>query len=140
MQLAEHEANRLNHEYIGTEHILLGLIAERFGVAGAVLQSLGVDLPKARLKVEESVAALATCRVTGALPLSPRAGRVIAFSHEEAAKLQHSYVGTEHLLLGLTRDCDGVGAETLVKLGLKLVDIREEVLNLLGHKLDGTPM
>ena len=140
MQLAEREANRLNHEYIGTEHILLGLIAEREGVAGYVLQLLGVNLPTARLKVEESVPPLATSRVTGALPVAPRAGQAIALSHEESAKLNHNYVGTEHLLLGLTRDFDGVGAETLVRLGLKLEDVREEVLSLLGHNRDGAPM
>lgn len=133
MQLAELEASRLNHEYIGTEHILLGLIAERFGVAGHVLQSLGVDLQKARRKVEERVPPLTTRRMSGALPIAPRAGQVIALSHEDAAKLQHNYVGTEHLLLGLTRDCDGVAAEMLVKMGLKLESVRDEVLNRLGH-------
>ena len=136
MQLAEDEANRLNHEYVGTEHILLGLVAERFGVAGAVLKNLGVDLPKARLTVEGLAAPLPPSNKSNDLPVSPRARQAVATSHEEAAKIGHGYVGTEHLILALTRDADSVAAKSLLNLGLKLDDIREEVLKLLGHNLD----
>lgn len=140
MQLADREARRLNHEYIGTDHILLGLIAEEAGVAGAVLANLGIDLPKARRKVEELVPPLPPGAQFGELPLTPRAAQAIAYSHEEAAKLSHNYVGTEHLILGLTRDADFVAAQALVGLGVALEDVREEVLSVLGHNRDGTPM
>ena len=135
MQLANQEAQRFNHEYIGTEHILLGLVKEGSGVAANVLKNLDVDLRKIRLEVERIVqhGQGGDQVVMGRLPHTPRAKKVIEYSVEEARNLNHSYVGTEHLLLGLLREHEGVAAQVLMNLGLKLDDVREEVLNLLGH-------
>ncbi len=135
MQLANQEAQRFNHEYIGTEHILLGLVKEGSGVAANVLKNLDVDLRKIRLEVERIVqhGQGGDQVVMGRLPHTPRAKKVIEYSIEEARNLNHSYVGTEHLLLGLLREHEGVAAQVLMNLGLKLDDVREEVLNLLGH-------
>ena len=135
MQLANQEAQRFNHEYIGTEHILLGLVKEGSGVAANVLKNLDVDLRKIRLEVERIVqpGAGGDQVVMGRLPHTPRAKKVIEYSIEEARNLNHNYVGTEHLLLGLLREQEGVAAQVLMNLGLKLEDVREEVLNLLGH-------
>ena len=135
MQLANQEAQRFNHEYIGTEHILLGLVKEGSGVAANVLKNLDVDLRKIRLEVERIVQSGAGGDqvVMGRLPHTPRAKKVIEYSIEEARNLNHNYVGTEHLLLGLLREQEGVAAQVLMNLGLKLEDVREEVLNLLGH-------
>jgi hypothetical protein len=132
MQLANQEAQRFNHEYIGTEHILLGLIKEGQGVAGHVLQNLDIDLRKIRLEVEKIVQSGPDMVTMGKLPQTPRARKVIEYSVEEARNLNHNYVGTEHLLLGLLREQEGVAAQVLMNLGLKLEDVREEVLNLLG--------
>src|SRR5579884_3925720 len=137
MQLANQEAQRFNHEYIGTEHILLGLVKEGSGVAANVLKNLDVDLRKIRLEVERIVqpGAGGDQVVMGRLPHTPRAKKVIEYSIEEARNLNHNYVGTEHLLLGLLREQEGVAAQVLMNLGLKLEDVREEVLNLLGHNM-----
>lgn len=137
MQLANQEAQRFNHEYIGTEHILLGLVKEGSGVAANVLKNLDIDLRKIRLEVEKIVqTGPGTEMVTmGKLPQTPRAKKVIEYSIEEARNLNHNYVGTEHLLLGLLREQEGVAAQVLMNLGLKLEDVREEVLNLLGHNM-----
>ncbi|MCO8124058.1 ATP-dependent Clp protease ATP-binding subunit [Stieleria sp. TO1_6] len=137
MQLANQEAQRFNHEYIGTEHILLGLVKEGSGVAANVLKNLDVDLRKIRLEVEKLVQSGPEMVTVGKLPQTPRAKKVIEYSMEEARNLNHSYVGTEHILLGLLREQEGVAAQVLMNLGLKLEDVREEVLNLLGHGLDG---
>ncbi|QDV60898.1 ATP-dependent Clp protease ATP-binding subunit [Crateriforma conspicua] len=136
MQLANQEAQRFNHEYIGTEHILLGLVKEGSGVAANVLKNLEVDLRKIRLEVEKLVQSGPEMVTVGKLPQTPRAKKVIEYSMEEARNLNHSYVGTEHILLGLLREQEGVAAQVLMNLGLKLEDVREEVLNLLGHGLD----
>src|SRR5882724_11427562 len=136
MQLANQEAQRLNHEYIGTEHILLGLVKEGSGVAANVLKNLDVDLRKIRLEVEKLVQSSPEVGTPGKLPQTPRAKKVIEYSIEEARNLNHNYVGTEHLLLGLLREQEGVAAQVLMNLGLKLEDVREEVLNLLGHNMD----
>src|SRR3989441_5236694 len=133
MQLANQEAQRFNHEYIGTEHILLGLVKEGSGVAANVLKNLDIDLRKIRLEVEKIVQAGPDMVTMGKLPQTPRAKKVIEYSIEEARNLNHNYVGTEHLLLGLLREQEGVAAQVLMNLGLKLEDVREEVLNLLGH-------
>src|SRR5205809_1704177 len=133
MQLANQEAQRFNHEYIGTEHILLGLVKEGTGVAANVLKNLDIDLRKIRLEVEKIVQAGPDMVTMGKLPQTPRAKKVIEYSIEEARNLNHNYVGTEHLLLGLLREQEGVAAQVLMNLGLKLEDVREEVLNLLGH-------
>src|SRR5882724_6198253 len=136
MQLANQEAQRFNHEYIGTEHILLGLVKEGTGVAANVLKNLDIDLRKIRLEVEKIVQAGPDMVTMGKLPQTPRAKKVIEYSIEEARTLNHNYVGTEHLLLGLLREQEGVAAQVLMNLGLKLDDVREEVLNLLGHNME----
>ena len=137
MQLANQEAQRFNHEYIGTEHVLLGLIKEGSGVAANVLKNLDVDLRKIRLEVEKLVQSGPDMVTMGKLPQTPRAKKVIEYSMEEARNLNHNYVGTEHILLGLLREQEGVAAQVLMNLGLKLEDVREEVLNLLGHGVEG---
>lgn len=138
MQLAAEEARRFNHEYIGTEHVLLGLVRENAGVAANVLKNLDIDLRAIRREVElivqhgpggEQV-------VMGRLPHTPRTKKVIEYAVLEAQRLRHNYVGTEHLLLGLIREDEGVAAQILMYLGLKLEDVREEVLNLLGRDPD----
>jgi ATP-dependent Clp protease ATP-binding subunit ClpC len=136
MQLANQEAQRFNHEYIGTEHILLGLVKEGSGVAANVLRNLDVDLRKIRLEVEKLVQSGPEMVTIGKLPQTPRAKKVIEYSMEEARNLNHNYVGTEHILLGLLREQEGVAAQVLMNLGMKLEDVREEVLNLLGHGME----
>ena len=137
MQLANQEAQRFNHEYIGTEHMLLGLVKEGTGVAANVLKNLDVDLRKIRLEVEKLVQSGPEMITMGKLPQTPRAKKVIEYSMEEARNLNHNFVGTEHILLGLLREQEGVAAQVLMNLGLKLEDVRDEVLNLLGNGLEG---
>jgi ATP-dependent Clp protease ATP-binding subunit ClpC len=137
MQLANQEAQRFNHEYIGTEHMLLGLVKEGTGVAANVLKNLDVDLRKIRLEVEKLVQSGPEMITMGKLPQTPRAKKVIEYSMEEARNLNHNFVGTEHILLGLLREQEGVAAQVLMNLGLKLEEVREEVLNLLGSGLEG---
>ena len=132
MQLAKQEAQRFNHEYIGTEHILLGLVKEGSGVAANVLRNMDVELKKIRLEVEKIVQTGPELVSVGQLPFTPRAKQVIDLAMEEARSLGHNYVGTEHLLLGLLRENEGVAAQVLLNLGLGLEDVREEVLSLLG--------
>ncbi|MFM1935766.1 MAG: hypothetical protein RI990_725, partial [Planctomycetota bacterium] len=132
MALANQEAQRFNHEYIGTEHILLGLVKEGSGVGANVLKNLDIDLRKVRLEVEKLVKSGPEMVTMGKLPQTPRAKKVIEYAIEEARNLNHNYVGTEHLLLGLLREHDGVAAQVLMNLGLKLEEVREEVLSLLG--------
>src|SRR5205814_9105652 len=136
MQLANQEAQRFNHEYIGTEHLLLGLVKEGSGVAANVLKNLDIDLRKIRLEVEKIVQSGPDMVTIGKLPQTPKAKKVLEYAMEEARNLNHNYVGTEHLLLGLLREQEGVAAQVLMNLGLKLEDVREEVLNLLGHNMD----
>jgi ATP-dependent Clp protease ATP-binding subunit ClpC len=138
MQLANQEAQRFNHEYIGTEHIILGLLAEGSGVAANVLRNLVIDPRKIRRDVESIVqhGPGGEQVVTGRLPHTPRGKKVIEYAIDEARRLGHNYVGTEHILLGLLREEEGVAAQVLMNLGLEFHVVREEVLNLLGH---GTP-
>ena len=136
MALANQEAQRFNHEYIGTEHILLGLVKEGSGVGANVLKNLDVDLRKVRIEVEKLVKSGPDMVTMGKLPQTPRAKKVIEYAIEEARNLNHNYVGTEHLLLGLLREHDGVAAQVLMNLGLKLEEVREEVLNLLGASVE----
>jgi len=136
IQLADSEAVSFNHEYIGTEHVLLGLIKEGSGVAANALKFLGIDLQKSRLEVERLLQSGPCIVPKDELPLTPRARKVIEYSMEEARHLNHNYVGTEHILLGLLREQEGVAAQVLMNLGLKLEEVREEVLNLLGHGLE----
>ncbi len=136
MALAHQEAQRFNHEYIGTEHILLGLVKEGSGVGANVLRNLNVELRNVRLEVEKLVKSGPEMVTMGKLPQTPRAKKVIEYAIEEARNLNHNYVGTEHLLLGLLRERDGVAAQVLMNLGLKLDEVREEVLNLLGAGME----
>jgi ATP-dependent Clp protease ATP-binding subunit ClpA len=140
MQLANEEAQRFHHEYIGTEHILLGLVREGAGVAANVLKNLAVDLHRIHLEVEKIVMpGPDLVGYPGRLPQTPRAKKVIEYAIEEARKLNHQWVGTEHLLLGLLRAEEGVAAQILMNFGLTLTDAREEVLCLLGHPLNPAP-
>lgn len=136
MQLANREARRFHHEYLGTEHILLGLIKQGTGTGANVLQNLGVDLRNIRLEVEKMVAAGADSVHTAKLPQTPRAKTVIEYAIQESRSLSHTYVGTEHILLGLARESEGVAARVLVNLGVTLEDVRREVRILLGHDPD----
>ena len=141
MQLASDEAQQYGHEYVGTEHILLGLIKEGCGVAGNVLKNLGIDLPKVRRQVEGIIQRGPDSDPVKwqKMPLTPRSKKVVEFSIEEARGLKHNYVGTEHLLLGVLREQEGVAAQVLMNLGLTLKDVRDEVLNLIGHNLPTAP-
>lgn len=136
LQLANQEAMRFNHEYIGTEHILLGLIKEGSGVAANVLKNLEVDLRKVRLEVEKLVQSGPDIPGDGKLPQTPLAKRVVERSIEAARTLGHNYIGTEHLLLGLLSVEEGVAFQVLTNLGLKTADVGEECLALLGMGLD----
>jgi hypothetical protein len=120
MQLANQEAQRFNHEYIGTEHILLGLVKEGSGTAATALKDLGIDLRKIRLEVEKRVQSGPDAVIMGKLPHTPRAKKVIEYSIEEARKLGHNYVGTEHLLLGLLKEGEGIASQILNNLGATL--------------------
>ena len=135
--LAKEEAKRFNHDYIGTEHILLGLIREGEGVASAVLQNLGLGLDKIRLEIEKLVQPGPSTLVSGDIPFTPRAKRVIELSMEEARSLGHNYIGTEHLLLGLIREGEGVAAQVLLSLELDLSKLRSEIMELLGQGIPG---
>ncbi len=135
--IAQEEAKRLNHDYVGTEHILLGLIALGEGVAAQVLANLGVDLRRVRSEIEKIVGTGDNVMLLGEIPFTPRAKKVLEYAVEEAQHMGHSYVGTEHLLLGLIREEEGVAARVLENLGLRLDGVREEVLNLLGEGQQG---
>lgn len=138
--LAKEEAKRFNHDYIGTEHVLLGLVREGEGVAAAVLASFGLSPDKVRIEVEKLVQPGPTTVVSGDLPFTPKAKKVIELAMEEARSLGHNYIGTEHLLLGLIREGEGVASQVLVNLGLELEKVREEVMNLLGSEVPGYEM
>jgi ATP-dependent Clp protease ATP-binding subunit ClpC len=133
--LAREEAARLQHDYIGTEHLLLGVIREGEGIAATVLNNLGVDLDHIRQAVENMVSSSGGTMTIGEIPFTPRAKRVLELAVEEARSLGHNYVGTEHLLLGLIREGEGVAAKVLLELGVDRKRVREETLKLLG----GTP-
>src|SRR3990167_2062083 len=135
--LAKEEAKRFNHDYIGTEHILLGLIREGEGVAAAVLASMGLTPEKIRLEVEKLVQPGPSTIISGDIPFTPKAKKVIELAMEEARTLGHNYVGTEHLLLGLIREGEGVASQVLLNMGLELDRVREEVMNLLGTGIPG---
>jgi len=132
MHIGRQEALRLNHEYIGTEHILLGLVQEGSGVASNVLKNMDIELNKIRMEVERVVQANTSKVMMGQLPFTPRAKKVLELSGEEASNLGHNYIGTEHLLLGLIKENEGIAAQVLMNLGVKLEDVREEVLDFLG--------
>jgi len=132
MSFARQEAMKFNHEYIGTEHILLGLVQEGSGVAANVLKNMTIDLDKIRHEVEKIVKTGPSMVTMGQLPFTPRAKKVLELSLEEASQLSHNYIGTEHLLLGLIRENEGIAAQVLMNLGIKLEEVREEVLEFLG--------
>ena len=135
--LAKEEARRFNHDYIGTEHILLGLIREGEGVASTVLQKLGLSLENIRLEVEKLVQPGPTTQIIGDIPFTPRAKKALELAAEEARSLGHNYIGTEHLLLGLIREGEGIASQVLLNLGLDLNSVRNEVMELLGSALPG---
>jgi ATP-dependent Clp protease ATP-binding subunit ClpC len=126
---AQDEARLLNHSFIGTEHILLGLLAAGEGVGAQALQSLGISLEAARKQVEETIGSGST-RPDSDPQFTPRAKKVLELSLREAMAMNHSDIGTEHLLLGLLREGEGVGAQVLVRLGANLRDVRQEVMRL----------
>jgi ATP-dependent Clp protease ATP-binding subunit ClpC len=135
--LAQEEARLLNHNFIGTEHILLGLIHEGEGVAAKALESLGISLEAVREKVEETIGPAGTA-TTGSPPFTPRAKKVLELSLREALQLGHNYIGTEHMLLGLVREGEGVAAQVLVSLGADLSRVRQQVIQLLsGYQASG---
>jgi ATP-dependent Clp protease ATP-binding subunit ClpC len=133
LRFANHEAHRFNHEYIATEHVLLGLIDEGSGCAATVLKKFDVDLDKLRREVEKLIQSGPEMVSLHKLPTSPRVKKAIEYSFEEARNLRHDYVGTEHILLGLIREQEGVAAQVLMNLGVKLEEVREEVVKLLGY-------
>ena len=128
--LAQEEAKRLDHNYIGTEHLLLGLIHEGDGVAAKALESLGISLDAVRQQVEEIIGQ-GQQAPSGHIPFTPRAKKVLELSLRESQQLGHNYIGTEHILLGLIREGDGVAAQVLVKLGADLNRVRQQVIQLL---------
>lgn len=126
MQFANQEAQRFGHEYIGPEHILLGLVKEGSGIASHVLREFGVDLQKIRVEVEKQLTFHPDVVSMGKLPQTPRAKKVIEYAIDESRGLNHNYVGTEHILLGVLREQDGIAARVLVSLGLDLKSVRTE--------------
>ncbi len=134
--LAQEEARMLNHNYIGTEHILLGLIHEGEGVAAKALESLGISLEAVRQQVEEIIGQ-GQQAPSGHIPFTPRAKKVLELSLREALQLGHNYIGTEHILLGLIREGEGVAAQVLVRLGADLNRVRSQVIRLATKSGDG---
>ena len=133
IQLADKEAERLAQEFVGTEHILLGLVKEGSGVAANVLENLNVDMEKIRIEVERFVTSPGEATLSSSnRPFTPKAKKALEFAMEEARNLEHNYIGTEHLLLGVLREQDGMAAQVLRNLGVKLEDVRVELMELLG--------
>src|SRR6195952_4135143 len=136
LAMARKEAARLHHESVGTEHILLGLIREGEGVAATVLQNLSVELDEIQQKIEETVKKGKAAQTTGPdLPYTSRAKKVLELAMSEARELSHSYVGTEHLLLGLLREEKGIAAQVLTDAGVNLEAARAETLRILGTEM-----
>jgi ATP-dependent Clp protease ATP-binding subunit ClpC len=133
LTLAQEEARHLGHNYIGTEHLLLGLVRERDGLAAKVLMTMGIDLNDARRRVE-SIIGRSNRVVFGELRLTPRSKKVIELAVDEARRLGHHYIGTEHLLLGLIREGDGIGAGVLKSFGIALGQARSEVMRALEDR------
>jgi ATPases with chaperone activity, ATP-binding subunit len=132
IMLAQEEARRLGHNFVGTEQILLGLIGEGTGIAAKTLKSMGVNLKDARVEVEKIIGR-GSGFVAVEIPFTPRAKRVLELSWDEARQLGHNYIGTEHLLLGLIREGEGVAARVLENLGVDLTKVRSHVIRLLGE-------
>jgi ATP-dependent Clp protease ATP-binding subunit ClpA len=137
--LAQEEARMLDHNYIGTEHLLLGLIHEGEGVAAKALEAMGISLDAVRQQVE-AIIGRGQQAPSGHIPFTPRAKRVLELSLRESSQLGHNYIGTEHILLGLVREGEGVAAQVLVKLGADLNRVRQMVIQLLAaHGAEGRP-
>jgi ATP-dependent Clp protease ATP-binding subunit ClpA len=130
--LAQEEARMMNHNYIGTEHILLGLIHEGEGLASLVLDSCGVDLDQVRAFIEREVGN-GPKSPGGHIPFTPRAKKVLELSLREALQLRHNYIGTEHILLGLIREGEGLAAQALADAGADLADVRQRVVDRVGR-------
>src|SRR5690348_11138779 len=128
LALARKEADRFNHNFVGTEHLLLGLIKLGQGVAVNVLQKMGLDLETVRMEVEKQVGTGPDQKVVGNIPYTPRVKKVLALAAKEARALNHTYVGTEHILLGLLREGDGVAARVLKNLDVDIEQTRQEIL------------
>jgi ATP-dependent Clp protease ATP-binding subunit ClpC len=137
--LAQDEARELNHNYIGTEHVLLGLIHEGDGVAARALEAMEISLAAVRQGVEQVIGKGDAPPGAGHIPFTPRAKKVLELSLREALQLGQDYIGTEHILLGLIREGEGVAAQVLVRLGADLQRVRQEVLHLLARQLEGAP-
>ena len=133
MALANQEAQRFNHEYVGTEHVLLGLIKDGTGISANVLKNRGISLQQVRQEVEKLVRVGPETITMGRLPLTPHTQKVLEYAREEAQNLNQSYVGLEHILLGLLREPENIAAQVLTNLGVHLEAVRREVLDLLGH-------
>src|SRR6202167_4812143 len=133
LALARKEADRFNHNYLGTEHLLLGLIKLGQGVAVNVLQKMGLDLETVRMEVEKQVGTGPDQKMIGNTPYTPRVKKVIALAQKEAKQLNHTYVGTEHLLLGMLREGDGVAAKVLRSLDVEIEQTRQDILDELGQ-------
>ena len=134
--LAQEEARMLNHNYIGTEHILLGLIHEGEGVAAKVLTELGISVETVRQQVEEIIG-VGRVASSGQIPFSPRSKKVLELSLRESLQLGHNYIGTEHILLGLLREGEGVAAQVLQRLGADLNRVRQQVIEMLSGRHGG---
>src|ERR1043166_1748835 len=138
LALARKEADRFHHNYVGTEHILLGLIKLGQGVAVSVLQKMGLDLETVRAAVEKQVGTGQETKTTGSIPYTPRVKKVLALAGKEAKALNHSYVGTEHILLGLLREGEGVAARVLKSLDIDIERTRNEILRELDPQFSGS--
>jgi len=136
MQLANQEAQRFNHEYIGTEHILLGIVKEGTGVSARVLQNLNISLGQIQVEVEKIIQPGPNMITMGKLPNTLRAKKVIEYAIEGSRNMDHNYVGDEHILLGLLREKEGIAAQVLMNLGLKLEDVRKEIILLIKIEED----
>src|SRR3974390_2015021 len=137
--LAQQEARRLDHNYIGTEHILLGLVREGEGIAATALDQLGISLDAVRQQVEEIIGR-GQQAPSGHIPFTPRGKKVLELSLRESLQLGHDYIGTEHILLGLVREGGGVAAQILVKLGAELNRVRQQVIQLLHGRQEKEPV
>jgi ATP-dependent Clp protease ATP-binding subunit ClpA len=137
LTLAQEEARRFNHHYIGTEHLLLGLLAEGEGVGARVLQNLGVQLSQVRQRVE-FIVGRGESTTTGEMGITPRAKKALELATDEARRLRHHYIGTEHLLLGLLREDEGLAARVLLSLGVTLPRVRDEVMVVLASEAGST--
>ena len=137
--LAREEAERYHHEYLGTEHILLGILQDGGGIAIAVLQKVGIDVKQLKMEVERNLPKSLTNLVEGDIPFTPKAKKVLEYAVEEARLMGHNYIGTEHLLLGIIQEKDGLACKILANLGVKLQQTREQTLNLLRETVPSRP-